>query len=575
MLRQSTLRLSQVMKFLFCYFLTMISLANGASHLHILHSQPPAASEETRVEISTMSFSWSIASGSGRRSVAEAPIYGPFDSLPLVKDPSVALAAQRTYRKDPLNGFKKYTGGWNISDHHYWASVSYTAVPLFTIAAVWFIGFGFCLLLICVCHFCLRDRSYGYSKTAYALSLAFLVLFTITAIIGCVLLYSGQLKFHESTTKALDYVIGEADSTVSQLRSISDYLASAKQTGVDQVFLPAAVQTDIDQIGGRLNSFATTISKKTTDNSDDIRDFLNSVRVALIVVSALMLALTFLGLLASILGMHILVYTLVILGWILVTATFILSGTFLLLHNATSDTCVAMAEWVQSPLAHTALDEILPCSDNATAQDTLTRSKEVTCQLVDLVNEVITNVSNINFAPNFVPMYYNQSGPLLPLLCNPFHHDLTDRVCSPGEVDLNNATQAWSNYVCQVNPNGICTTTGRLTPVLYGQMASEVNISKGLVNDAPFLTQLQDCSYARQTFTDITGEHCPALRRYSRWIYLGLMTASTAMMLSLVFWVIYVRERRHRTRPKEGELVDGYVSSDQRNRDGVRDMIVY
>lgn len=33
----------------------------------------------------------------------------------------LALAAQRTYRKDPLNDFKKYTGGWNISNRHYWA----------------------------------------------------------------------------------------------------------------------------------------------------------------------------------------------------------------------------------------------------------------------------------------------------------------------------------------------------------------------------------------------------------------------------------------------------------------------
>lgn len=100
-----------------------------------------------------------------------------------------------------------------------------------------------------------------------------------------------------------------------------------------------------------------------------------------------------------------------------------------------------MEQWVENPTAHTALDDILPCVDNATSQETLMRSKEVTSQLVDLVNEVITNVSNINFAPNFVPMYYNQSGPLLPLLCNPFFSNFTDRACTPGEVDLNNATQ--------------------------------------------------------------------------------------------------------------------------------------
>lgn len=101
---------------------------------------------------------------------------------------------------------------------------------------------------------------------------------------------------------------------------------------------------------------------------------------------------------------------------------------------------MAMDEWVQYQTANTALDDILPCVDSATANDTLFETKEVTFQLVNLVNQVITNVSNINFAPNFTPLYYNQSGPLMPLLCNPFHPDMTDRNCDAGEVDLNNAT---------------------------------------------------------------------------------------------------------------------------------------
>lgn len=109
--------------------------------------------------------------------------------------------------------------------------------------------------------------------------------------------------------------------------------------------------------------------------------------------------------------------------------------------SVTADTCVAMDEWIQYPTANTALDDILPCVDKATAQETLLRSKEVTSELVNLVNQVITNVSNINFAPNFTPLYYNQSGPLMPLLCNPFHPDMTDRQCDAGEVNLSNATQ--------------------------------------------------------------------------------------------------------------------------------------
>lgn len=95
--------------------------------------------------------------------------------------------------------------------------------------------------------------------------------------IGCVVLYTGQQRFHSSTTSTLEYVVHQADIAVVQLRNASDYLASAKQLGVDQVYLPANVQTDIDQIGGKINSSANTLAEKTVENSKDIRDLLDSM----------------------------------------------------------------------------------------------------------------------------------------------------------------------------------------------------------------------------------------------------------------------------------------------------------
>lgn len=34
---------------------------------------------------------------------------------------SLILAEKRTHRKDPLDNFHRYNGGWNISNTHYWA----------------------------------------------------------------------------------------------------------------------------------------------------------------------------------------------------------------------------------------------------------------------------------------------------------------------------------------------------------------------------------------------------------------------------------------------------------------------
>lgn len=494
-------------------------------------------------------------SGNVRRSVAEGPSfsggegygygygYGGYGG----ESSSMILAPRRTHRKDPLNGLQYYNGGWNITDRHYWSSVGFSAAPLFIISLAWFLIFGLCLLTISVCHFCCRrEQRIGYSRVAYILSLILLILFTLAAVIGCLVLYTGQRKFHRSTVSTLDYLVSQADATVWKLNNVSNYLSSAKLIGVQNVFLPSNVQTDIDDIDMKISAASSFLDHQSTDTAGDIQDVLDSVRLALIIVAAIMLFLSFMGFLFSMFGMQVLVYTLVVFGWILVAGTLILCGVFLLFHNAAADTCMAMHQWAENPMAHTALDEILPCVDPATSQETLRRSKEVTSQLVDLVNSVISNVSNINFGVQFKPFYYNQSGPPLPFLCNPFSQDLSDRPCSRGEVDLNNATQVLGNYVCQIDSTGICITTGRLTPAMYNQMAAAVNVSYGLHNYGPDLAALQDCSFVRDTFTSIYSNHCPGLQLYSRWVYGGLVMVSFSVMLSIIVWVIYGRERKHR-----------------------------
>ncbi|KAK6944420.1 hypothetical protein RJ641_025522 [Dillenia turbinata] len=517
---------------------------------------------------------------------------------------SLILAAERTRRKDPLDHFKYYTGGWNISDEHYLASVGLTAAPFFVIAAVWFVVFGLSLSLICLCYCCCRREPYGYSRLAYALALICLILFTVAAIAGCVVLYTSQGKFHSSTTNTLHYVVNQANNTYENLQDVSHSLSSAKQIGIGQTTLPPSVRSTIDQIDAKINSSSNSLHVTTSKNAHDIQEVFDNVRVSLIVLAAVMLLLAFLGFLCSIFGLQCLVYlsdfstsflanillvlnkfvvnvpcSLVILGWILVTGTFILCGVFLLLHNyirmliipvhlvfhsllkigfnhfpplfsAIADTCVAMDEWVQNPTAHTALDDILPCVDNATAQFIMTQSEGVTSQLVDMVNTVITNVSNLNATSN-PNVFFNQSGPLMPTLCNPFNTDLTPRQCQVDEVTLDNATQVWKSYQCEVSSTGICATQGRVTPTMYNQMTATVNVSNALYHYGPFLINLVDCTFVRDTFTDIGKNYCPGLRKDSEWIYIGLVMVSAAVMFSLIFWVIYARERRHRVYTKQ------------------------
>lgn len=90
-------------------------------------------------------------------------------------------------------------------------------------------------------------------------------------------LYQGQGKFHSSTYKTLDYVVGQANFTVDNLRNFSETLAEAKKVKVDQVFLPTNVQGEIDALEAKVNSSANNLASQTSDNSRKISRVLDSV----------------------------------------------------------------------------------------------------------------------------------------------------------------------------------------------------------------------------------------------------------------------------------------------------------
>ncbi|CAL0307086.1 unnamed protein product [Lupinus luteus] len=483
---------------------------------------------------------------------------------------TMVLAKERTCRKDIFNHFERYTGGWNISSTLYVTSVISTAIPFFAAATVWFLIFLFTLSIICVCYCCFPEKSYGYSKLAYALSMTFLVIFTLAAIVGCVILYTGQGRLHGSTTYTLDFVVSQAELTTQNLKNVSDYFDTSEQIGLGAgaALLPSDILAGIEQVKIKIKNAVTTLITQTGENSKKIHQGIDGMGFALIIVAAAMLSLTFLGFFFSMLGLRFFLYFLVIVGGILVAVTFILCGGFLFLHNYVTcsvigtrkenfdiirvkdsvigDTCVAMDDWVLNPTAHTALDEILPCVDNATAQESLIKSRNVTYSLVELVHLFISDIAN----GNTPVLAYNQSGPLMPPLCNPFASDLKVRNCTAGEVTLDNAIDVWKNYTCMVSSSGKCITPGRMTPALYGQMTAAVNVTYGLYRYGPFLQDLVDCTFVRHAFTNISSNHCPGLRRSTEWIYIGLVVVSVAVMLSLIFWIIFEREKRQRSRTK-------------------------
>ncbi|XP_020581478.1 uncharacterized protein LOC110025364 isoform X2 [Phalaenopsis equestris] len=495
----------------------------------------------------------------------EDSILHPTNSLSM-DNTSFKLALDRTKRKDPTKLYTYYTGGWNISDEHYWASAASSAIPLFAFALAWFIGFGVALLFICCCSCCCRQRRYSYSRHFFALSLLLLIVFTCTAIIGGIVLYNIQGKFHNSTINMLDYVKVQSNFIVNNLQNFSRNMGGAKSINVNQVFLSADLQTKIGDTVKLATISADELSSRSSTNLRNIDDFLKSVRIDLVIGSAVMLLLVFLGFLFSILGMQFLVYCLVLIGWIVIAGAFILCGVVLLLHNVVGDTCVAMDEWILKPQEATALDDILPCINAATAKESLMRSKEVTFELVKVVNDVITNVPNENFRSPVVPSRSNSNltGPLMPTLCNPFESDLRDRKCKFGEVSFEDAPQVWKTYLCKTNVisgKEVC-----ITPSIYSQLIVATTMSQSLYLFSPFLIMVANCSFGKETFSLIETDYCPGFVRYSKGMYRCLTLFSAAMILCLIFWMVHVRERRRLQYAKQFIVMEGQPGLVEENK---------
>ncbi|KAL6646642.1 hypothetical protein ACP70R_015719 [Stipagrostis hirtigluma subsp. patula] len=213
-----------------------------------------------------------------------------------------------------------------------------------------------------------------------------------------------------------------------------------------------------------------------------------------------------------------------------------------------------MEEWALQPQGqtHTALDDILPCADTAATTDALSRSKEVNYRLVDALNGFITNAANAD-VPSAAgpPLFYNQSGPHVPLLCNPLPRRPHRPLLRRRRGRRRRRAAEWQRYVCRAtaapgSAQEVCATAGRLTPGMYSHMLAVASISDGLRSQAPVLADLASCETVRRAFRTVSERGCPQLRRHSGRVYQELLAVSVAGMVAAAAWVAHSRERRRR-----------------------------
>ncbi|KAI8538894.1 hypothetical protein RHMOL_Rhmol09G0139000 [Rhododendron molle] len=104
------------------------------------------------------------------------------------------------------------------------------------------------------------------------------------------------------------------------------------------------------------------------------------------------------------------------------------------------------------------------------------------------------------------------------ILCGGFasSQELQVRQYTSFEVSMANASLIWLNFTCKMSASGLCTSVGRVTPDMYGQLVAAVNVSVAPQLHAPPLLSLQDCNFVCDTLRNISSNYCPPLEHDSR-----------------------------------------------------------
>ncbi|CAJ1951341.1 unnamed protein product [Sphenostylis stenocarpa] len=332
------------------------------------------------------------------------------------------------------------------------------------------------------------------------------VKFMKSNVIGAIFLYTGLETFETNANDVSDILVTRANTVVDIVQNVITNLAAAKNLQVASFTLPSDMKNGIE-VAERFSYKTDVIQSQAEETARISMEFLKAISESLIIVGTMLLLLAAVGF---------------------------------------TDTCVAMDEWVQHPRSESALSRLLPCMDEATTQKTLDISKNTSFQVVDLVNAFVEKVANADLPPMKADkdIYYNQSGPHLPLLCNPFFPNLTERPCDADEISLRGAPTAYQSFICNTSPSGLCITMGRLTPSLYSKIMVANNLSDSLHRHGPLLARLVDCSFVIDTFDQINKDDCPSFKRYTHQTFIGLVLVSAAVMCSVILWVVFVEERR-------------------------------
>ncbi|MQL86961.1 hypothetical protein Taro_019493 [Colocasia esculenta] len=454
--------------------------------------------------------------------------------LQVQNDAQVPRTLARTKRVDPLDGFKKYRGGYNITNKHYWSSTIFTGIHGYSIALLWLLGGMLYVAILLLTPLCCTSKRERKPKThpctrccPWPLPIG-IVLFTVLAIIASGVALAGSSRFHARARSVKNIIDETAQRASATIYNVTGAVRSMQND--TELYGSVGGPTGLDSASRRLDDEATRIQRKAQRNMRMISRGLKILQVTTVVMVSVNLVAILLLLGAGFLRLKRPFHMLLVLLWVLTFLCWAYFGLYFFLDRQVvfaGDTCAAFDEYEQDPRS-SSLGTILPCNDQLSATRVL---RDTRAGIYGFIQQANANISSLR--SSFLP----QVG----YICNPFSpppdYTYQPESCSASEIRIGDVPQVLRRYTCSNTNGGICGEGEFISASQYTRVQAYTTSVQNLLNSFPGVERLVSCQLLKDAFNDILSRDCRPLRRYAHTAWAAMAALSTVMVLLALTWV--------------------------------------
>lgn len=472
---------------------------------------------------------------------SSSPIVAVGRNLSEMKNRSASVLSRRTRRIDPLDGLRKYEGGYNITDKHYWSSTIFTGRSGYLMAAMWLTG-GVVLMgvtLISKIFFSKRKERYtdlDYFLERYQILTAILcICLAVFVIVASAVALRGTVQFH-SRAESVKEIIGttalEATATIYNITGAIEMMQSTsklyKYTSQAWDHLNSTVEV--------LNSEAMEIKEKAEKNMRLVSMGINTLELVTIFCVTLNLVAVPVLLVGRPLRLQKLCCLCMAICWILTTLFWMHFGLYYFFDKFVGDTCVALDEYQLNPQNST-LGTIIPCSEKLSADMIL---HDVGAGIHDIIDQVNSNIYMIKSEYTVKQLDY---------ICNPFtgppQYQYRPDNCPTGANTIGDIPQILKRLTCSdFGGSANCRPADLSSAIDFDKVQSYTSSIQNVLDIFPGTERLVSCELVKAGFAEIVGNQCALLRRGAHTAWAALAALSAAMVL-LILLVLVATNARH------------------------------